>query len=347
MGLSIEIHEAKLAPDRGVLIDFFRRHLTALSDDRRYDWLYHENPFGSGRAWIARAKATSAIVGVAAAFPRRFRAYGRPQDGWVLGDFCVDPQFRSLGPAVQLQRACLQVVSGKPVAIGYDFPSKGMLAVYRRLQIAPSGRLVRMAKLLRADNYVAQRIRWRAPVRFLSAASNILLSLSHRERRVAKEYVIATESEFGPEFCPMIEQATANAAVSIERTPAYLNWRYLRHPQRPHELITARRNGALAGYLVFYQTGDDARIVDLLSPHPEKVLPALLEEAVRLVRKRGVMAVNAPILSSHPYRPLLEKAGFQTRDACEVMILGALQTDERARIDLRAGWWLTEGDRDS
>lgn len=347
MESSIEVREANLRIDRAALIDFLGRHLTSLSNDRRFDWLYHENPCGPGRAWIARENPTTAIVGVAAAFPRRFRVRGRRQEGWVLGDFCVDPQFRTLGPAVQLQRACLQMLSGNPTAVGYDFPSERMLAIYRRLQIAPSARLVRMAKLLRADKYVAETIRWRLAARTLSAASNLLLGWSNRDSQTTRRYAIGMESEFGPEFCPIIELATTGVGVCIDRAPEYLNWRYLRHPHRRHELMTARRNGVLVGYLVFSQGGDNASIADLLSPHPVDVLPDLLHEAARLLRQRGVMTLSVPILSSHPYRSLLEKAGFQAREACEVVILGALQAAENVGADLRSGWWLIEGDRDS
>src|SRR5258707_14285040 len=103
----ISIRPAALDADRKVLVETLARYLNPLSDERRFDWLYRENPHGQGRAWIACGPDNSTIVGMAAAFPRRIWIGGAENVGWVLGDFCVSDQNRSLGPALQLQRACL------------------------------------------------------------------------------------------------------------------------------------------------------------------------------------------------------------------------------------------------
>jgi len=74
---------------------------------------------------------------------------GKEKRGWVLGDFCFGERFRSLGPALQLQRACLESLAQEPNAFTYDFPSQSMMAIYKRIGIAQSGSLVRWPSLLK------------------------------------------------------------------------------------------------------------------------------------------------------------------------------------------------------
>ena len=67
-------------------------------------------PHGEARAWLAIDGDQETVIGVAAAFPRRFYAKRQTKSlpgCWVIFVFTL--QYRSLGPALQLQRACLGV----------------------------------------------------------------------------------------------------------------------------------------------------------------------------------------------------------------------------------------------
>src|SRR5215475_7474769 len=122
--MNVAIRAANLESDRRSIIDTLSRFLTPLSDDRRFRWLYENNPHGEACAWVAYSADDDTFVGIAAAFPRRIYMNGEEKLSWVLGDFCVDPQYRSLGPALQLQRACLVAAEAAGLAFCYDFPSK-------------------------------------------------------------------------------------------------------------------------------------------------------------------------------------------------------------------------------
>src|SRR5688572_13402933 len=124
--MKLTIREAHLDNDRDELIQFLRENLTKDSDETRFDWLYKQNPYGHGRAWIAVDSDSGHWVGVAAAFPRQFWSEGAQRKFWVLGDFCISNQSRSLGPAMQLQRACLSSLNDDS---WYDFPSRSMMAI--------------------------------------------------------------------------------------------------------------------------------------------------------------------------------------------------------------------------
>src|ERR1700757_4297980 len=111
-GTSTYVREANLIDDRPILVRFTKSYLRPDADDRRFEWLYRENPFGPARAWIACDKHDNPI-GMEAIFRRLMLCNGDVVPACVLGDFCVSPDHRSLGPALQLQRACLQAAQSR------------------------------------------------------------------------------------------------------------------------------------------------------------------------------------------------------------------------------------------
>src|SRR5258706_11306454 len=118
--MALAIAEIGLEENRQRILAALGSFLAA-ADEKRFEWLYIENPHGPARTWVAIDESKDSVVGIASAFPRRLLVKGQAVAGHVLGDFGVDPQYRTLGPAVQLQKACLAAFQGGPA---YDFPSR-------------------------------------------------------------------------------------------------------------------------------------------------------------------------------------------------------------------------------
>jgi hypothetical protein len=105
--MSVGVRPADLERDKAVIVETLRCFLNPHSDNRRFEWLYRDNPFGEASVWLAYEGKPDHVVGVAGAFPRRLHMLGGQKLSWVLGDFCVSDEHRTLGPALMLQRACL------------------------------------------------------------------------------------------------------------------------------------------------------------------------------------------------------------------------------------------------
>ncbi len=346
--MAIAVRPADLRRDRELLIDFLFQHLTPLSDGRRFDWLYCDNPHGPARVWIAAEDGSGATVGAAAAFPRRLHVQGVEARGCVLGDFCIHPRYRSLGPALQLQRACLEAIDSGSLDVGYDFPGVSMVAVYRRLRVELREQMVRLAKLLRADRKIAEKVRVRPLARGLSAIGNLALALRDRGLQPRNGATIsAHEGPCGEEFSSLAQQVSAGYGICVERSAEYLNWRYRAHPQRRHEILTARRQSSLVAYLTFTLTEQDANIVDLFGLEDTEVLGGLIAHAEELLRELGVITVSAPILASHPRVALFEKLGFRARESAPVLLYAPAGRGATPPAAVPPQWFLMDGDRDS
>jgi GNAT superfamily N-acetyltransferase len=345
--VSIVIREADIEADRELLLASLSRHLAPLGEADHFDWRYRGNPEGRARSWVAIDRKRDTIVGIASAFPRRVYLSGCEERAWVLGDFYINPEYRSLGPALQLQRACLEAVDSREVAFCYDFPTATMMAVYKRLGINPFGQMLRLAKPLRVDRKVGEFAKHPAVVRWLSAAGNRLLALSDQRPRNRERLMISLQKgECGEEFSALAQAVGRRYAACVQRSAEYLNWRYLADTRCDHEVLTAHRDGMLLAYVVFATHGEDTTLVDLFGLEDHAVITSLVGSMVDLLRERGIVTVSAPVFESHPWLSLLQGLGFKTREASPVIVYGPPRSGANSSTWKGQTWFLMHGDRD-
>lgn len=338
--MNIQVRPVDIAQDRDLLISTLRQYLTPLSNQRRFDWLYHQNPHGIGRAWIATDVSSGQTIGASAAFPRRVCLSGTERTGWVLGDFCVADQYRSLGPALQLQRATLEGVQRGGSEFCYDFPSRPMVAIYKRLGMHSASRMVRLAKPLRLDRRLQTLNGPAVLTRPVAGLGNLLLRLSDLRLGSAGAKMEIHRGECGKEFTSIWNRTEANRGSGVQRTAEYLNWRYLRHPEMKFQILTARKGGVLQGYLVFSRNGENAEITDWFAPEQPKLLVGMIGELVRRMRRERVITLSAFVQEADPQLPLLKAMGFWPRETSAVMLMGL-------PAEVQQNWFLMYGDRDS
>jgi hypothetical protein len=339
--MSAYIREASLIDDEGTLTDLAQKYLDGNADEKRFRWLYAENPFGQARAWIACEKQGQAI-GMAALFPRRMYRNDNIVSGCVLGDLCISPKYRSVGPALQLQRACLACALSGEFAVAYDFPSTTMSSIYQHLGLSPIGKSVRLAKTLRADKKVERALRSRVIVRPASAAVNFALALADsKSSNCADLEFRLDDAPCGSEYSRLAEHVGSSLGICTVRSAEYLNWRYWRHPGRQYEFLAARQGNELLTYCAFTVSDGNATVVELFGDMAAQVVTGLLRELASLLRTRGVETISTPLLSSDPRIGLLRKLGFWAREAVPVMGFAGESTLSSSQM------FLMHGDRES
>lgn len=341
------VRPAQIDREKAALTAFLSTHLSPDAAADRYEWLYCKNPAGPARVWVACEAEAGKIIGVSAAFPRRIYSHGQELRGYVLGDFCMHPDYRSLGPALALQRSTLDDLSREGAGFVFDFPSTSMLAIYKRLRIESKEAAIRFAKPLRADRQIQKRIPAKAAGAVVSAAANVALRLRDVGLGRSSEWTIAEETgPCGEEFTQAFQQWAPRMGTCADRSAEYLNWRFLQHPQRRYQILTARKDGRLCGYLIYHWEGEDAAVVDLLAEN-ELVSKDLIVELIAIMRNCGVHTLSAPFLGSHPGRKIFEECGFQPRESSPVVVLSLPWNATRPDGQAADRWYLMHGDRES
>jgi hypothetical protein len=346
--MNFSVRPADLDADRDVLIDLMFRYLTPMSDRPRYDWLYRQNPDGPAQLWVLTDVDRCTIIGSAGIVPRRMHVRGQEMLGAVLVDFWIHPEYRSLGPALQLQRACLAGIDAGRYAFYYDFPERSMVAVYRRLGVESSQSMVRMTKLLNLEKKLGKIGRVPLFGRSLVAGANSIIRLLDIGKRNFSECEIREQREAcGEDFTVLAQRVSAGYGVCVARNAGYLNWRFRSHFHNRYEMLTAHRDGSLMGYVLFLDGGETATIIDLFGVEDRKMKSDLIFAALEVLRQRGVFSVNAPCLRSQTPMALFRKLGFYSRETHAVMI-SASRGASGGSVDLKGqSVFLMDGDRDS
>jgi hypothetical protein len=342
--MAIIVRAADLDRDRSVIIPFLRENLTDDSDAARFDWLYLQNPNGPARVWIAVNDGNESVVGIAGAFPRTMFVNGASSRGYVLGDFCISPECRSLGPALALQRACLKALADEN-AIWFDFPSDRMVAIYRRLGIDTGARMARYVKLMRLDQKVRDRVPYAGLASGISAVGNLALRLqAWRPQPTADLSVEMHEADFGEEFSRLNRLAAELHPAYGTRSAEYLNWRYRRNPLRKYIAVACRRRGELVAYAIIAISRNEWCVSDLVSAD-ETSVAAILGHIENLGRKQGVERVTAFVLEQSGIGAQVKGAGYSQRESHPVVVYAA--NTGSTEIQNGSGWFLMDGDRES
>jgi len=319
------IRRVCLTNDRQEMIEILKRNFGPIQEPR-FDWRHTDNPAGESWSWFMYDGSAHTTVAMATVFPRHMRLNGKRVRAGQVGEFAVDSGYRSLGPAVLLQRTTFEPVNSGELAFCYDCPphDEGM-STFARLGMGPSCEVIRYALPLRSDEYLAKRIGDGAWTKPLVAGTNLLLRARRRKARASGLEVSRHEGPFGDEFTRLDEVASVSYTVRSSRCATDLNWRYVQDPMASlclpngatgkYQVLVARRGGELCAFIVFFIQSDGiASLVDLFGLELPQVGLTLLEAAVDICRAGGASSFHGFCSSDCELKPLFETLGFRPRE---------------------------------
>jgi RimJ/RimL family protein N-acetyltransferase len=119
---------------------------------------------------------------------------------------------------------------------------------------------------------------------------------------------------FDERIRPFMTEASAPFWLIVERTPAYLNWRFADARSGAFTIRIAEAEGRILGYLVLRALGSRGYIAVLLAlPGRDDVVVSLVGDALHQFRHSGVSSVECWAAQNHPYRQVLGRHGFDEK----------------------------------
>jgi hypothetical protein len=312
--MTISVRPVHQVSDNQEFLTILQANLPSLPHDRRFQWLYCDNPDGPAFSWFALQGAPQQIIGVTSLFPRSMWVGGKLKMCGQVGDFAVSASHRSLGPAVLLQRATFDPVNSGELAFCYDCPPhQAGMSTFRRLGIQPNCKVHRYALPLRVDSQLRKRLG--AASRVPAAAGNLLLRLQRLSapKTKAKDIQVADHpGAFGEEFSKLDEAVKGPNTIRGRRSAALLNWRYRANPLQQYELLTARRKGELIAFAVLRTTNEVVTIVDLFGTELHGAAFSLVAAIVERFQKSH-QTIDAYLSEGHELVAHFLKMRFQLR----------------------------------
>jgi hypothetical protein len=199
--------------------------------------------------------------------------------------------------------------------------------------------MVRLVYLLRVDRVVERKMSDGILGKSASKAGNALLGIRDALR---KRDASVTVSGYSGDFQePVSAGIEAEGGVSLERSAAYLNWRYRRDPRGCPAMLRAHRGEIEGGFVVFRCGDDEVEIVDAFGISEEAFFRELALEVIDVARCRGATRVTASLSDRHPLVATLVNLGFSRRDSVPFLVYAK---PEVLRPETK--WFLMSGDRD-
>jgi hypothetical protein len=323
--MSVALRRISSVEDREELLDLLKRNLGA-SQEQRFEWRHTNNPAGTSWSWFAYDRNSKATIAMASVFPRQMIVHGNRMIGGQVGDFVVDAKYRSLGPAVLLQRATFEPVDSGELDFCYDCPphDQGM-STFVRLGMHPNCDVTRYALPLRSEMFLEKRLGVSAWTRPVVAVADLVLKLrTTTHHRTPGVEIAALERAFDDEFSKL-DNDSCSKTIRASRSTENLTWRYRDDPlaakqlptgtQSQYRVLVARRAGELVAFVVlFIQSDGIASIVDLFGRELPVVGTSLLEAAIESCRQENVCVVHGFCSKDSALKLLFESSGFHARE---------------------------------
>jgi hypothetical protein len=350
--MKLTIFEADLERDRQAITEVLDRNRDYQVDSRRFDWLYVKNPAGRARVWLLRDEDSGGAIGASAALPRRMWLRGEQVTCHVMSDFSIDVKYRSIGPALKLNRHSLTPVFDGEVPFAYDFPTETMTVAHKWLKAEPIGKQLRFVHPLRLDTHVQKFLGEGVVGQAASWLGNTALKAYATVRGLSPGYSAADEAAtpgaFDSSFSELDGEVGPGFRVCGVRDRAYLDWRYGQNPLRKFRLVKLKRRDRLVGFAVYLMNEARVSVWDLFSLDALEVKRNLLDAVLAKAAAASADGVEVILLDTSPWIPMLGRRGYVQRPPEDkVYVFLPRETDLGGVVDNAASWYMTMGDNDT
>jgi GNAT superfamily N-acetyltransferase len=324
--------------DRAPILDLLTElHLPPGADEgrseieRRYAWLYEQNPHGKALTWVAVDDETKSLAGCSSFFPRTLELDGKPVRGALGGDGFVRPRFRRRGIATALHAAGRRDMRALGVEVMFGTP---MPANLTPLSMAGSRNITFVARYARPLSLRALGVKSRAANRLASA---LLVPKTRARLDPAARGDARVEA--------VCQRARARRGIATRRDAELYAWRFTEAPSQRQRAFVVVEGGSPIAACATERVGGALRVVDLVAP-PEK-----WGEALRAVCREadGCDAVDLRLTRDEARALGLRRMGFFERGG--VMPLNVVLSEGNAGADVfwdprrwRVSWMETDLD---
>lgn len=307
-------------------------------------WQYSRNPLLTTKdypTWIVRDN--DEILAQAATMPFSLKVGDKLYPAYWLVDVIMREGYRAKGVGTKLFQAVLDEGS---ILISLD-ASEPALRIFEKLGCTFVGRVSHSVRMSNVRNVLTRKTRQRYISAAMAPIINQALKMTvnrHRPSSVAGLEVRQTKS-FGEEFDALWQRLSNAFTIVTPRTSSFLNWRYVSIPHCSVSILEARREGQLAGYIVFERlpTRNRGYICDLFAaPDDEGAVELLFWTAICELEGQGVEAIETHVLHAS-FQCHLRRFGFVRRGAGVTFVVHPGNTGVNRSILTRIDNWLVTG----
>lgn len=347
MGFSF--HTADPKKDREIILKLWKDNLQFADVDKRYDWLYFENPAGPMQTILARHEETGEIVGAGSLYPQRVSLFGEVVLFGVCADYMVDKRFRVFGPALQIQRKLIEFLTDSTFDFLLGFPNKAAQGVIKHIGYELIGSEHRYVRVLKTRDKVAEKIKPFFLARMTAFFVDQVLFLDNFIKVLyfrSKYQGNHLEDFQGDDFVARSLESI-NHLVVCHKPQDQVRWRY---QDKKHKIfsISLKADSSVKG-LIIYSRIDSGILIEDIVASDEKIINALLTLFVDAAYKTDSKYITIQFMGDHSFLDTIKQSRFFLRGEqrnCYLFCKDEYSAENRQKVLKEDNWFFFESDMD-
>jgi len=338
--------------DAQAFLEILGHVISYIPAEKRFQWLYQQNPHGKAITWLAIHSKTNQIIGCTSIFPKKYWVKDRVVLGCYGGDTFVDPKFRRKGIAKELHNVSLKEMGEYGINFQLGFPNDPNFGAFIKAGACHPGEFKKATLLLKSDPLFKRLNLNQKLVKSLSRMGNPFLALYLRYKMSdfnSPNGEIKKIAKFDSRFDELNKEIISSFNVASIRDSVYLNWRFFKKPLRVHEVYSYEQNGKLHGYAVLEYNSQSCSSFDFYLRNEEEIIRNFLFEIIRVSNSKNQQSINMLINPKGPYSKVLSKCGFKMLKhnvGKNFMILNSENNKYIQYLNKLENWYLTSADYD-
>lgn len=246
--------------DEEKIVPMFREIFGTPRSDEHWRWKFRDNPYGAHKISEVFSENDTLVAHYAGYPVPFFSSVDEPRDflSYQIGDTMTSPAVRNIGLGK----------TGLLARMAQHFYAKFCEGNLTFIYGFNTGKIKKLGERYLRYTYIDPVTLW---VKNLSKSP---FKPSSYLRRLLSGYSVDSVSSVGGEWDKFFDGVRDSYQFLVHRDAAYVEWRYLKCPDKIHKVFAVRERGRLVGWSVFTREGDKVRWGDALfdDAHPEAVL---------------------------------------------------------------------------
>ncbi len=315
-------------------------------DTSYWRWCYLDNPIGKSSSIVAVRNGR--VVGKFGNVYLKMRVQGKVAVARLMEGLAVDPDERSWRCYAGLVEKSHMEQSNEDISFGFALSTPDTARLSLQTGVVSLGR----APLYSGFISVPRLLAGMPIMRMFSLLGWVVqpfLGLKTNAARTVNLDIHPIDT-FDQSFDRLWHNMEQRRTLSLVKDAEFLNWRYVKCPDRNYSRLAAYEARELKGFIVLRTTSTnrDGFIFELQALNDDKdTLKALLANAIQGMKKQRVGLVSASFDTGSPQAEVLTSMGFKTWGTrlwnMEITITTNPKKDSCPELDLK-NWSFSLGD---
>lgn len=263
-------------------------------------------------------------------------------------DTMVDPDARGKGIYRKLNESLLEKAKERGIKLLYGFPAEKAKAI---LLATTNG--VHVTDITRYMMVVNPRPLGEAILPFLKLFRFMTGVMKRKIKpvKLPRGFHIEKITHSDERFDQLASDLGHLKPIMLKRDAAYLNWRYVNHPEKEYEMLALTKDGTLKGYVVVKKEEQTFRnkkinagfIVDMLAYDEQELWDFLMKAALYHLKDMDI--IQAWSFPDNRLATALIQNSIKEKDKPMPFVVHNLADSQLG--ENVSDWWVTQGDVDS